>query len=74
MLCQKQVLLFNISLNCMIVIIKRCLWCENVGSFCLIFFPQDNHVETCGPYYIKNKIIKQFRETSFCLHCHRWLE
>lgn len=40
MLCQKQVLLFNISLNCMIVIIKRCLWCENVGSFCLIFFPK----------------------------------
>lgn len=52
MLCQKQVLLFNISLNCMIVVIKKCLWCENMWVFAYFFFPQDDHVETCGLCYI----------------------
>lgn len=40
MLCQKQVLLFNISLNCMIVVIKKCLWCENMWVFAYFFFPK----------------------------------
>lgn len=31
-----------------------------VGSFFLIFFPQDDHVETCGPCYVL-KIMKHFR-------------
>lgn len=35
-----------------------------VGSFFLISFPQDDHVETSGPHYIL-KIIKRFRRQAF---------
>lgn len=61
---QYQVLLFSISLNCMAVVIIRCSWCENMWVHFSYFFPQDDHVETCGSCYIL-EMIKQFRRQAF---------